>query len=61
MYVCAQAQELVEEGEVKKAKNLIRWSYALNGGVVICGALSVALFVFLYAATVEGIIPSRTK
>lgn len=57
----AQAQELMEEGQIKKAKNLIRWSYALNGGVAICGVLSVALFIFLYVATVEGIIPSRTK
>lgn len=60
-HVRAQAQVLVEEGEIRKAKNLIRWSYALNGGVAICGVLSVALFVFLYVATVEGIIPHRTK
>lgn len=48
-----QAETLLEKGEERKAKRLLRLSYALNGAVLIMGVLSVAVFVFLYMASVS--------
>ena len=48
-----QAETLLEKGEERKAKRLLRLSYALNGAVVIMGVLSVAVFVCLYVASVS--------
>lgn len=48
-----QAETLLVRGEERKAKRLLRLSYALNGAAVILGVLSVIVFVFLYMATVS--------
>ena len=50
-----QAEQLFEKGEVTRAKKLLCWSCALNGGTVVFGVFSIAFFIFIYIASVSDI------